>query len=811
MKNLYSIHLDRSDLMELEGHLVDALRKIFPFVSHSLYFPTAQNSIEEPQWIPKERTLLLPLRHRNKDFGVFMARGAKARDVRKLLQTLPKIAELCLEHLLCIKQSRTDELTGLARMSRLLMRMEHYADMVRSPLMAGTEDQNPSYKACMSLLVIRYPDLNSLATEYGYMFAHKAISSWAKAIQKDLPYEVVAARSGEYECTLLLPAATRSSCTKLAHEILKRIAAIKLTHTPSKRVIRLNCVAGFALYPQDMESKRVALPMSEQAHYLLHKARLATDIAFERSKFYDPQDKQHPPCIAYSNIIAQGGIIRDILPLGQLLTNLGRAVGAKEGQCFTVWGPQNVCKGEIVLIDVQESHSIAEAILHDPAWPWEQGDSLRTSTEVTHHSQNYAPNAESTQAKDDATISSNPIIANTFQANTNILSHADFLRQFTKERESKANFALALVRLSPPHADILTKEQEQSIQNLAELCTNTFHQTLHTDSNFKIPLLCGKYGATSLIFFHAGATADALYDLYIHLANTAKNHDMHLSIGLASYPYLQCSKGDMLEACHKALELALLLPNPQVGVMGTLALNISADQYYSQGNTFKAVEEYKLALLADPKNAMAWNSLGVCMAAVNRLGEARQYFKEALKLWKKTPPQEPSEFTATLYNLGTVCQNLKEFRSAARYFRQCIQVDDKHYFAHIRLGQLAEISGRYKQARQHFTTAATYEDTQKHGGVARRHLARVALRQRRDAEARELLHEALLRNAQDAIALSMLAKLYLDGGEDPSMSEMLARRSVGLRPEYGPSWQILADSLRALGREHDALQVENRI
>lgn len=77
------------------------------------------------------------------------------------------------------------------------------------------------------------------------------------------------------------------------------------------------------------------------------------------------------------------------------------------------------------------------------------------------------------------------------------------------------------------------------------------------------------------------------------------------------------------------------------------------------------MEEYKLALLADEGNAMAWNSLGVCMAALGRQHEARRHFLEALK-------HSPDETRAAqiCYNLGTVCQTLGERRAAARYYRQ---------------------------------------------------------------------------------------------------------------------------------------------
>ncbi len=795
MKNLYTINLDRSDLIELEADLVHSLQKILTFSSHSLYFPTAHNTPSDVQWISNERTLLIPLQMNNTNLGVFMARGAKAREVRRILPSLTSLSKLCLEHLLCIKQSRTDELTGLARMSQLLLRMEHDFDMVRSPLVVSTDNeyQGASYKACMGLIVISCPALLNLAAELGYMFVNKAIASWAKCIQKNLPQQVLAARSAENECTILVPAATRTSCTKLAEEILKNINELTLEHPQSKRRINLKSVAGFALYPQDMENKRMGLPMAEQAPHLLYKARLAASIAHERNIFNTSVNN----IMSYANIVTRGGLIKDILPHGQIVTNLGHQVGGAEGQCFSVWGEQHTCKGEIVLVDVKQNYATAEAILHDPALPWKQGDTLHLEHD----------NIPATKINLPANSKQGVAQTSSLHEHITLLSHTEFLRHLTFEREAKASFAMALLRLNPKSGEMFG--QEQAMQKLLELC-NKLHAKQDKQN---IPTLYGKYGQISLVLFYPTKNAEHLYDFYVNLLQEAEKIDLKVAVGIASYPYLQCSKSDIFDYCHKALELALLLPSPQVGLMGSLALNISADQNYSRGNLFEAVEEYKLALLDDPNNAMAWNSLGVCMAALARPSEAKQYFKEALKIWKKYPPTEhnKSEFTSTLYNLGTLCQNLQELRSAARYFRQCIQNNNQHYFAHIRLGQLAENASKYRQARHHFNIAASYEDSHKeYGGMARRHLARVALRQRKNSEARELIHEALLRNPQDAIALCMLAKLYLESGEDPHMSEMLARKSVGLRPEYAPAWDVLSQSLQALGRTEDALHAQQK-
>ena len=91
---------------------------------------------------------------------------------------------------------------------------------------------------------------------------------------------------------------------------------------------------------------------------------------------------------------------------------------------------------------------------------------------------------------------------------------------------------------------------------------------------------------------------------------------------------------------------------------------------------------------------------------------------------------------------------------------------------------MAEQAGRRKDALRYYTEAVRLEDAlpEAPSGSVRRHLARVAVRQRRGGEARELLHDALLRNPYDALSMRMPAELYLAGGEDPDMAELLCRK-----------------------------------
>ena len=908
-----ALRLQREDLVAMEPLLAAALGRFVPFTAHSLYFPTAANTPDGPQWLSQERTLLLPLIRRQKVLGVFTARGVDGRTAKRLLPVLPALAELCLDNLELTKQSRCDHLTGLPRGRELLARMVREADAVRSRFWnEGDEDMGPLHRVCMGLLVVRCHDWRALAAEHGYAFADALMVELTAALAPDhaagrfpeaLPPELFTARMGEGEFALLLPAGGRGACGKLAHILLRRLDSVRLPHPVTQRPVRPCCAIGHAQYPQDMDAPLLPLPMSEQARVLLHKARLAADVALER---FTALLESQVPCsaeaarrirtMACGHVLAQGGVLRRLLPDGRVEISLGRHTGAVEGLRFAVWGtasaettkivpvPSPVSgasgtveagvphvadptlprrhKGELILVEVRESASAADILhLNDPADTLEPGDTLTLlhPSAQDHHDflaendtdTDTVPHTTASGVQDATTTPSSAFetalplsMAAATPAKEILPGHGDFVRQLPRLCEGHAAFTLVLVRLTSNADDLipLGASPQQQLRQLHTLCRR-FHQG-ETAEQAALPLLAARYGETSLAFFHpaalpgtaqrssVAAARPSLYQVYAQISRAAVQEGLSVAVGLASWPNLGFARGDALECCRKALDLALLLPEPRVGVFGSLALNISADKRYSRGDVFGAVEEYKLALLADKHNGMAWNSLGVCMAALSQHQDARGYFTKALHSWKKalrdvaqghardflpSGSTLESEHAAALYNLGTVCQNLGEKRAAARHFRQCLLARPDHYFARLRLGQLAEEGGRSAQARTHYTEAAHLEEQctpqqrQQEGvspGLALRHLARLALRSRKAREARELLHEALLRNPQDAAAMSMLAQLCLDGGEDPGMAEMLARKSLNLRPGHAPTGKLLARALRALGREEEAATAE---
>ena len=801
-------HLIRRDLLECEERLRDSLLRVISFESHAIYFPQ-DTGPDGPEWLPEEEKLLIPLRRDGELLGIFMARRPDPTLVPALLPALPGVVSLCIDNLALYKNARTDALTGLATGEALRERLLREATFIRASFSRnddGGEDALP-HVGSMGLVAVRFSGLRDVAREAGYAFAERLIADLAAAFAANLPEEALAARPGDYTLAAFLPEASRPQCESLGEAILQAMNNVRLTDPLSGRRIGVRVHAGYALYPQDMDGERLR-DMNEHAPILLHKAELAADVAKTRSlrreSHGDGAAGAAPSRVmAYSRLLQEGGDIRALLPLSRVLVSLGYRVGGREGQHFSVWAEQRATpgrplyKGEIVLLEVRESESVGEILsLGDPAWPLEPGDVLTLLPD--EHARGGAERREENMENPPRAVAcsrSDPL--------TGLLGHGDFLARLAEARSGCRRFGIALTHVSmhvgPPLAPGAKEgEPDRLMAELTRMSRDVFTAGAGGDAGeeagFGSAVIGGRFGLNSLIFFHPEVEEAAFRARYETLcAEAAKRLGRRVGAGLAVWPFLQFHPADMVECARKALEYALLLPEPHVGLFDSLALNISADKRHCRGDVFGAVEEYKLALLADDANALAWNSLGVCMAGLGRRSEARRLFEEALR----RAPDDPDP----AYNLGAVCQSLGELEEAGARFHACIALDPSHLYAKVRLGQLAEAADRLDEAARLFEEAAGMDGR---SALPHRHLAGLALRRHSTDTAREHLHQALLRNPRDAAALTLMARLYLDGGEDPELAESLARQAVAHRPESKQGWLVLARALDTRGRHAEA-------
>ncbi len=781
--------LTRHDLITYDHLLADAVSRFLPFKSYSLYFPKGRQSAE-PVWDQQDRKLLLPLIFRGELLGVFVARGVTMRARKTMMPLYTGLGELALEKLQLYKMSITDPTTGLFSRQYLKQAVCREVELIREcfrPAGDGCCDINASaveggYHACMGMVVFAFESMKNVIRDYGYLFADELALKLAETLAACAPESALVARTGDYEFAMFIPGGTTTACRRIAKDAVRELRDVRLVHELTEDRVGVHASGGYATYPQDFEGYLFERAVSEQARLLLRKARIASGIAGERNV-----GEAMEYVMGFNRILVEGGKVLETMPMSRVMVSLGRSMGAREGGRYSVWstdydsnriangenggsGPKApMYKGEVVLMEIRETQSLAEVMhLGDPTWAIEPGDRITLMPEEKGMS--TLPEGEEAHL--------DPI--------TGLYRHRDFLAKFSREREQADTFALALVRLTgvdKAHGSRST-HVEQMVAESAEVCRNI----LGPDA------LGGRYGLNSLIYFHADVTSEEMRERYTFLCETldAKLH-IEAAVGVACHPFLKYRRADSLENCLKALEYAMLCPKPRVGVMDSLALNISADKLYSRGDTFEAIEEYKRALLADEGNTMAWNSLGVCYAGLGKPQEARKQFEEALRRNRKD--------VMALYNLGNVCHTMGEIKPAREFYRKCLKLDPNHFFALIRLGQLSEGDKKYSIARQYYNRAARLEENQ---ALVQRHLARLSMRQGRMDEARECLHQALIHNPQDALALQLMARLYLDAGEDPEIAEVLARQAAALRPDMKSAWLELARALEVRGRHEEA-------
>ncbi len=768
-----SCALTRADILEQESLLVSRLRQFVSFSGHALYFPTDALP-EEPEYLPRERKLLLPLQYDGLSLGMLMLHGVRAREIRPLLPLLPSLTRLCLELLQRVKLCCRDRVTGLATEDVLYGVMEAEAARVRAQLSrpCAEEENVPLHRLCMGLVLIRVDNGRAVAAESGFCLSDALMAQAAQAFARDVPPEACAARVGRFGFAALLPAVSgRGVCRQLAEAALARLSGVLLREPLSGRAVRPVVSVGYAVYPQDMSGGEFSLEMSEQARRLMERARLAARVASRRGGA--------GAVMSFARILQEGGSVIETLPLGRVRISLGKRAKAREGQRFSVWegGPQGRYKGEIVILQVTEQDSVAETLhLADASRPLSEGDALAL---LNQESGAQRQEQEDVRIEEEAADE------------RGVCSHGAFLRRFALEREQDDHFSLTILRREPGAGD-----DEDALAPLIEAW-----QAEPALGGERV--LAGQYGGNALIFYHPGAEPETLVPRWNDVCAALARQGVVAAAGIAGYPFLQFRKAETPECALKALEYAQLLPEPHVGVCNSLALNISADKRYSLGDVFGAIEEYKLALLSDQENVLAWNSLGTCYAALGRHNEARRYFLEALQRAASV-----DQAVQTRYNLGTVCLQLEDRKAAAEYFRQCVADAPEHLYAHLRLGQLCEEAGRRAEAQKYYERAAAIEETREQrdgevSNVARRCLARLVARQRKGGEAREMLHDALLRNPHDDATMRMLASLYLDGGDDPAVAETLARRSL-LQHECAEGWRLLSRALAAQGRTKEA-------
>lgn len=796
--------LSRQDLVDFEPLLKGMVAEFLVFKSYSLYFPQTlprtmredDDSFSKPRHLPGERTLLLPLCLDGDPLAVFVARGVTLRAPKTSLQLLAMLAGNCLEKLRLLKTTVTDPMTGLFTeehfITALAREIEGVRQCVQPAAESGEHCRLPAYRACLGVVLARVDNLDAIRKQNSLEFSREVMSRLATDLKGALPDQARAARLGPDTLAVFAADVTPKACQELADRIQESLGQARFKRELTGEVVRPLISVGSVSYPKDMTGGALERSAEDQAAGLVDRAVLALKAAAETGK--GPEESR---AFAFSRILTQGGRVLSSPRQGKISINLGRLVQCRDGYRFLVRdsagnSPGDGYKGEIVVMEVDETTALAEVMhLKDPARPIVPGDGLILIREalIREALTKQGAEAEGCSIGEGA---GNGLIPD---AATGLLRYKDFLDCLTQEAQNAERFTLGLVQVERLEQsaqdgtnDSGSEELVRDVDHKAAKAANLARKVFGPET------LGGRFSLHGLIFFHPGLDGERAKELHLELHARARE-ELGLGVvsGLSCHPFLNFTRSDVLENCRKALEYALLLPEPRVGLCDTLALNISADKSFSLGDLYAAMEEYKLALLADPDNTMAHNSLGVCLARLGESARAKRHFLKALEV-------DPTD-VRTLYNLGYVCWRLGEAQEAAQTFRRCLKRRPGHVFSLIRLGQLAEARNDLGLARRYYNRAALADSG---FGLTRRYLARLSVRQHRFKEAREHLHQALLHDPGDAHSHYLLAKIYLDSGEDPEIAEMLARQSVALRPGRKNFWLELARALETTGKSGQA-------
>jgi diguanylate cyclase (GGDEF)-like protein len=786
--------LTGKDLIAYEPQLANCFKRCFEFETHALRFPTSipGSMLPEDQgttlraFMDNDR-VHIPLQTDDRLLGVFVVGGINEKHLLPLLPTLPNIAAMALETVRLYRATLTDPLTGLYNQFFLQALLETEIATILASILPGPESSaDTEYRGCFGLIHLDLDRFALINSRFGHCFGDKLLGNIAKTLQDQCPSQAHVCRTTGAAFTVFWPQGTPTRCKNLGDKLVETIAHLPLEGPISRETFTLTASAGVATYPADMQGNQFRRPCQEQARIILEKTHRATRAS---------KNAGGDMVFAYKDILRQGATILETLPLNRVVINAGNDLDLTEGTRFLVW-PQpadgtwgsgnqdlrypDMYKGEILVQEVREQTSVGEILfLNDPSWSPRPGDRLS----LAHHEDPQTlpskhPDEECPEEEDKPAI----------------YSLRDFIRAWTRLRTTTSTFVLALCQISPPTS---SQEQDQQQGDPEERLAHV-HQALC--STFPCDHLMGRYSANTLICCFPEMDADTALARGQRLCTEyGEETRVDLRMGMAGYPFLHCTKSEILDNARKALDHALLLPAAGAVLFDSISLTISADRMFTKGDFYLALEEYQRALIIDPDNLLARNSLGICYARLGRMAEAKKHFKTVVDQGKGD--------LMPLYNFGCACVKTGDQQAARQAFARCLDIDPTHVYSLIRLGQLAEKDGDVQAAEQYYLKAG---ETEQGKGMAAHHLAKLAMDRGEQDKAREFLHQALIFDPNDAFALNMLAKLYLDRGEDPEIAENLARQSVHLRPDIPSMWIEVARALETRGKTDEARTAQLR-
>jgi tetratricopeptide (TPR) repeat protein len=465
--------------------------------------------------------------------------------------------------------------------------------------------------------------------------------------------------------------------------------------------------------------------------------------------------------LGYDEILSRAGRVMDILPGHRIVINLGQKVGLTPFMRFSIFGngdPERE-KGLALPLEIQEDLCIAEVIyLRESGLAIQKNDHVRLASHETQKMEILS---------EEGNLSSFPL--RSFQM------FQQKLRTALKDTEK---FSLIIGRLDD-YAERLKLWGERSLIEIQK------EMNLGLEEKLPAGGVIGPYGRDGFILFIPEIDKQEV-GIWVRNLMEQFKQDLHLSLSfaLADYPSPPFHKGEILENVLKALDhLAFLGPGSFVS-LDSVSLNISGDKYYNHGDLIEAIREYQNALILDPKNINALNSLGVCYANQGQLEKAVESFHRVLNL-------SPDDFMAS-FNLGFTLARQEKKELAIQTWESLATKSSPNFDLAYQLGRLYREEGNIPRAYHWLKRAEECPDKK---GFIYRVLGEVEEALGKEKEAISWYKKALKINPQNAFCLSRLGALYLQQGESIKVALSLCQQATRIEPAKGAFWLNLGKAL----------------
>jgi tetratricopeptide (TPR) repeat protein len=192
--------------------------------------------------------------------------------------------------------------------------------------------------------------------------------------------------------------------------------------------------------------------------------------------------------------------------------------------------------------------------------------------------------------------------------------------------------------------------------------------------------------------------------------------------------------------------LALFLSG--CGAPGPTAL-LDGEELIKEGKFKEAIEKLQKATKHLPRNAQAWNHLGLAHHGAGQVEQAQRYYREALRL--------DVNLASARYNLGALSLEQNDIGAAIEHLTSYTAFQPQSADGWIKLGNAQTRARRLDQAERCYKTAL---DHRPRDPEALNGLGNVAFHRRRTQEAVSLFNSALGENAKYAPAIFNIAVVH---------------------------------------------------